>query len=221
MTDDTGDDLHRLVLRDLLAEIARRQSTAEMSYKSLSRKARREVLLAEYVCRTKDCLLLHVWNTTEGLCYYRPRFRLSPEATEAGSVESARQSRTSDGYRKWLPRWGSLNDLLAFCDDDPYLGADVNCDHFRGIITGRRLAFDIEGVTPGNPAGTIKLPDVDTPGSGSSKCSTVLTGNVVSAKGTPGRGTPKPSFPLAAESAKAFPHAQKHTSSQSSRAATP
>lgn len=180
MTDDTGDDgvqfpilsdrelkdLHRTVLGDALNDIARRQFTAETSYKSLSRKARREVLLAEYVCRTKDCLLLHVWNTTEGLCYYQPRFRLSSEATESGSVESARQSRTSDGYRKWLPRWGSLNDLLAFCGDDPGLGADVNCDHFRGLITGRRLAYDVEGVTPGNPAKPIKLPDVDTPGSG-------------------------------------------------------
>jgi hypothetical protein len=165
LSDSELKDLHRAVLGDALKEIARRQSIAEASYKSLSRKARGEVLLAEYVCGAKDCLLLHVWNTTEGLCYYQPRFRLSPEATESGSVESARQSRTSDGYRKWLPRWGSLTDLLSFCGDDPGLGADVNCDHFRGLITGRRLAFDIDGVTPGNPAEPIKLPDADTPSS--------------------------------------------------------
>jgi hypothetical protein len=151
-------------VRERRADVAQRQSAAEASYKSLPRKARQEVLLGEYVCRTNGCLLLHVWNTTDGPCYYQPRFRLSREATETGSVESARRTRTSDGYRKWMPRWGSLDDLLGFCGDDPDLGADINCDHFRGVLTGIRLAREIGGVTPGNPPDPIKLPDADTPG---------------------------------------------------------
>jgi hypothetical protein len=163
LSDQQLGDLHRMVIGDRLNEQARRQSAAEVSYSTLSRRARQQVLVAEYVCGAKDCLLLHVWNTTEGLCYYQPRFRLSSQATKSGSVESARRTRTSDGYRKWLPRWGSLNDLLSFCGDDPGLGADVNCDHFRGLITGRRLAFDIDGVSPGHPSSPIKLPGTDTP----------------------------------------------------------
>jgi hypothetical protein len=132
-------------------------------YKAMSRRTRSGVLIVEYSCRPKGCLLLHVWNTPCGRFYYQPRYRLSREATQAETSESARGKRTSDGDHKWLPRAGSFDALLNFCGDEPDLGLDLNCDHGRLKVIGRRLAADIRGKTPGKPGSSFRLPDDDTP----------------------------------------------------------
>ena len=120
MTDPTADDgvefpvlsaeelrdLNHIVLHGPKEVSARRQAAARASYEAMTPTARKQVLLAEYRCRTKKrCLLLHVWQTPQGRCYYHPRYDLSPEVNQATSVEAARKKRTSDGGGKWLPRW--------------------------------------------------------------------------------------------------------------------
>jgi hypothetical protein len=163
LSEEELNDLNRLVLFDPQGETTPLQDFAETNYKAMTRKERRQVLLAEYSCRTRGCLLLHVWNTPQGRCYYQPRYALSPEVNKAESVEAARQKRTSDGNHKWMARWGSLDELLEFCGEEPDLGIDLNCDHVRERITGRRLGAAVDGVTPGSPGDPILLPDDDTP----------------------------------------------------------
>ena len=159
MSDHELKDLYRTVLGDPLNDIARQQNAALASYEALSqRKALRQVLLAEYRCRAKrGCLLLHVWQTPTARFYYQPRYELSPEVTEATSVESARLKHTSDGHTKWLPRAGSFDELIHF------QGKDLYCDHYRIVIPGERLAADVDGVTPGSRRRPILLSDDDTP----------------------------------------------------------
>lgn len=123
------------------------------SYQAMTAKARRQVLLAEYRCRTKGCLLLHVWQSPHGRYWYTPPYDLSPQVTQDETVESARAKRTADGYRKWLPRAGSFDELLDFFDGAPESGGlTLTCDHVRETVTVGRLAADAGGATPGAPA---------------------------------------------------------------------
>src|SRR6476620_9241865 len=107
-------------------------------YGAMTRKALKEVLIAEYRCRAQGCVLLHVWNAKHGRCYYHPRYPLAPQAIEEESTESARQQRMSGG--KWVERAGSFDKLMDDCGDSAYSGTHLNCAHLKAHITGRRLA---------------------------------------------------------------------------------
>jgi hypothetical protein len=144
------------------------------AYQAMTAKARKQVLLAEYRCRRKGCLLVHIWSTKGRRYYYLPRYRLTAAVAEAETIESARKKNTEDGYRKWRARAASLDNLFDFIDSDSddvrdenrrTIGLPVNCEHVRGAITCRRLAADIDGVRPGAPRIAIFLPDEadDTP----------------------------------------------------------
>ena len=89
-----------------------------------------------------------------------------PRRLDRLGVESARQKSTSDGYRKWIDKAGSLDQLLAFCANESETdseervvtsysdegGLTVNCDHnIRTTITATELAASIQNVTPGAP----------------------------------------------------------------------
>lgn len=138
------------------------RETVLAAYKAKTRKALNQVLIAEYRCRTSRCLLMHVWRNAElGRCYYQPRYALAPKVAQEESVESARRKRMSG--KKWAERAGSFDALLDFCGDEPDLGTHLNCAHVKIRITGRRLAFDTDGVTAGSPGDVIFLPDDDTP----------------------------------------------------------
>jgi hypothetical protein len=121
-------------------------------YKAMTAKERRQVLLIEYRCKTKGCLLLHAWQQPEGRFWYLPGYDLSPEVVESETAESARQKRTVDGYRKWIERAASLDHLLDFFSEAPDTGGlSLTCDHVRQVITTTELATDLEGTRPGTP----------------------------------------------------------------------
>lgn len=125
------------------------------AYRAMSVKDRRSVLLAEYRCRER-CLLLHIWQTPNGRFYYQPAYRLSPTVAEAETVQSARDKRTTDGYRRWRERAGSLDDLLDFvAPGGPPVGLTLTCDHLREMVRAENLLRD--GVRPGEPM-TVRLP---------------------------------------------------------------
>lgn len=134
-------------------------------YEAASRRDIARVALSEYRC-PRGCLLLHVWNSPQGRLWYRPRYKLSPERTEADTVESARKKRTQDGYRAWQSSGGDFDELLDFFDFDPASGGlSVNCDHVRNVqIRCDRLAADADAATPGKPTRHTLSHD-DTPGS--------------------------------------------------------
>jgi hypothetical protein len=140
-------------------------------YQAMTPKALRQVLLAEYRCRTKGCLLLHVWQTPHGRYWYLPPYDLSPEVTEAETVETARRKRTDDGYRKWKARGGSFDDLLESAREAPNYshGLTVQCDHHvRGEIPAAELAARVNGATPGTPAKVFVPGDTPKRGAGTS-----------------------------------------------------
>jgi hypothetical protein len=151
--------------------------TGELAdYQAMTPKALKQVLVAEYRCREKGCLLLHVWQTPRGRYWYRPPYNLSPQVAESQTVESARRKRTSDGFRNWNPSAGSFDGLLDSLAYETELedgttvmyfspqernGLSVTCDHVRDTLTAERLAAIVRGVTPGSP-GKAFLP-ADTP----------------------------------------------------------
>jgi hypothetical protein len=123
------------------------------SYQAMNAAARRQVLLCEYRCRVKGCLLLHVWQSPHGRYWYTPPYVLSAQVTHDETAESARVKRTCDGYRRWLSRAGSFDELVDFFDGVPAAGGiSVTCDHVRHTLTIGRLAADVGGATPGSPA---------------------------------------------------------------------
>jgi hypothetical protein len=105
------------------------------AYLAMTPNARKQVLLAEYRCAIKRCLLMHIWQTPHGRCFYLPPYRLSPDMTETRTVESARLKRTEDGYRLWRARAGSLDELVEFFQWNPGRGGlPVNCGHVRATV---------------------------------------------------------------------------------------
>lgn len=132
-------------------------------YQSLPPTILRRALLAEYRCRVKGCLLLHVWQTSQGRFWYSPRYKLSPRLTESDTTESARQKRTDEKGR-WLPRAGSLDQLLDFFANESETdsgevvvtsysdegGLPLNCEHVRSTVGAAALAQTLTAV-PGAP----------------------------------------------------------------------
>ena len=135
-------------------------------YQAMDNNALRQVLLAEYRCRTKKqepCLLLHVWQAPQGRFWYTPRYKLSARLTKSDTAESAREKRTDDGGR-WLPRAGSLDDLLEFFANESETetgelvvtsysdegGLPVTCKHFRSTVGVAALA-EAAATVPGQP----------------------------------------------------------------------
>lgn len=132
-------------------------------YQALDAKIRRNALLAEYRCRVKGCLLLHVWQTSQGRFWYTPRYKLSPELTESDTTESARDKRTDEDGR-WIPRADSLDRLLAFFADESETetgelvvtsysdegGLPLNCEHVRSTVGVAALA-EAAAAVPGQP----------------------------------------------------------------------
>ena len=149
--------------RNWLPESGKAVSDALADYQSMTTAVRRQVLLAEYRCRTKGCLLLHVWQTPQGRFWYTPRYKLSPQLTESDTTESARDKRTDDGGR-WLPRADSLDRLLAFFANESETetgelvvtsysnegGLPLNCEHVRSTVDVAALA-EAATAAPGQP----------------------------------------------------------------------
>ncbi|BDX30933.1 hypothetical protein TUM20985_14800 [Mycobacterium antarcticum] len=159
-------------IRDEVIARSRIEQVVLDDYERMTKKARKEVMLAEYRHRhsTKGCLLLHVWQTPRGRCYYQPPYDLPPAVAEAESADVARQARTTDGYSKWVARAGSFDQLLETLGDEILVeGAqgpwfELRCDHVRIFVSGKVLRHNINGAKPGSPARAF-LPE-DTPQQG-------------------------------------------------------
>jgi len=134
-------------LADLLARRAERTDLLLAAFDAADSKVRRRVLLAEYRCRQRRCMLLLVWQSPGARLVRLPAYRLSPVRNEAESVASARRKRTTDGERRWRPRVLVLEELAGF----PEAGLDLNCDHVRAVVPVPDLLADVERASPGTP----------------------------------------------------------------------
>ena len=77
-----------------------------------------------YRCATHRCLLLDVFNTPAGPAIYFPLARRSPERN-ATTAPAARETRTTDGDRRWVEH----ADLLDFYHQGEDYEFKVSCDH--------------------------------------------------------------------------------------------
>lgn len=115
----------------------------------------KDSLLAEYRCRKKGCLLLHVWQSPNGPEFFAPAAEISDQYTTAGQLDWPAFNRF--GPDKTGDRAGRL--------DDPVIARQwlwLMCDHLVGPIWTSDLRRDVEGRAPGKPV-RINLPR-DTPG---------------------------------------------------------
>jgi hypothetical protein len=122
------------------------------AYQSMTPDTLKRVLLAEYRCATKRCLLMHIWQAPHGRYFYLPPYRLSPDVTQTQTAESARLKRTKDGHRLWQAQAGSLDELVEFFAYTPGVGGlPVNCEHVRDSVPVEQLAAVVAAAKPGRP----------------------------------------------------------------------
>lgn len=87
--------------------------------------------LVVYRCNVADskCVLLCVLNIDGQRFGYKPAVKRSTELNELNSVPAARETKTSDGERRWLPYVFPMSAaggwLLAECN---HVHARVDCD---------------------------------------------------------------------------------------------
>ncbi|MGI8445963.1 MAG: hypothetical protein ACR2MP_02010 [Streptosporangiaceae bacterium] len=137
-------------MTDLAAHLLHRQqrdTALTAAYESIDRAVLRGCLLVEYRCNNTGCLLLHVWRSPLGVCYYLPRYTLSP-VKAAATAESARAKRTRDGYRKWTGRASVLDDLRGW---GATAGLQMQCDHADITHTAEELLAIADAALPGKP----------------------------------------------------------------------
>lgn len=124
----------------LIADMDSRQRSALSAYRKLAdERAISRARLLSYRC-TRGCLLLDVFETTEGPALYWPRHRRSPGANAQTSPE-ARATRTLDGDRNWIDR-AELVSVMRHFD------AELNCDHVRSeLVAGAAISEQLRLVS--------------------------------------------------------------------------
>jgi hypothetical protein len=116
----------------------------------------KNVMLAEYRCRKKGCLMLRIWQTPNGPEFFAPPAGLPDWYATAGQLHWPNFDQNDPGG-KTGPRAGLLSNPTF---DGLWLW--LLCDHLRGVLWTSDIRRDFEGRTPGKPV-RINLPR-DTPG---------------------------------------------------------
>lgn len=120
----------------------------------------KDVLVAEYRCRTKGCLLLHVWQSPNGLEFYAPAARVSNRYTSASQWHWLGLNRSKDN--KTGDRAGRLDDL-ARLQAGGWLW--LLCEHVKESLWVRDIRRVTADVQPGRPVQVfLPLAAGDTPG---------------------------------------------------------
>lgn len=103
-------------------------------------------LLAEYRCRTKGCLLLHMWQAPNGIEFFAPAARVSEQYTSAGQLHWLGFNRDVDD--KTGDRAGRIDDV-AELQAGGWLW--LLCDHVKEAVWVRDIRRDIASAEPGKP----------------------------------------------------------------------
>lgn len=107
-------------------------------------------LLAEYRCRTKGCLLLHVWQSPNGLEFFAPAARVSDQYTSAGQWHWLGMNRRADN--KTGDRAGRIDDL-ARLQAGGWLW--LLCEHAKEVLWTREIRADTAAARPGRAVKVI------------------------------------------------------------------
>lgn len=115
-------------------------------------------LLAEYRCRKRGCLLLHVWQAPKGLEFFAPAARISDQFISAGQWHWLGFNREDE--KKTGDRAGSLEEVSAVLQEGGWLW--LLCEHVQESVWVSEIRRDAGGGHPGQPA-AIFMPRSDTP----------------------------------------------------------
>jgi len=119
-----------------------------------------DALLVEYRCRTKGCLLLHVWQAPKGLEFFAPAARISDQFISAGQWHWLGLNR--EGERKTGDRAGSLDEVAARLQAGGWLW--LLCEHVKESVWVSDIRRDAAGGSPGQPVRIFIPRDDDTAG---------------------------------------------------------
>ncbi|HRD10507.1 MAG TPA: hypothetical protein PLI79_01465 [Mycobacterium sp.] len=107
----------------------------------------KDVLLAEYRCRKRGCLLLHVWQSPNGLEFFAPASSVSGRFTSAGQWHWLGMNRSRDN--KTGDRAGRIDDLAEMLQAGGWLW--LLCEHVKVALWVKDIRADAAGGKPGEP----------------------------------------------------------------------
>lgn len=134
-----------------------RQRLVAAAYQKVDRKQLKQLLLVDIRCKSRGCLLLHVWRAPLGVCFYKPPHKLSTRRNQAASNESGRKANTVDGDNHWRGYGGVLDDLRGW---GPQCSMPVQCDHVDRALPAEDLLDLADNAAPGRPA-TLRIQGSD------------------------------------------------------------
>lgn len=117
-------------------------------HEAMSNGQRRRLLLVEYHCAAKNCLLLRIWQSPHGPAFFRPAYTLTPERNLARSNEAGRANNTSDGFNRWkesAARWVSATGVKD------QMGWTMNCRHVDAHVRVAEIDKDLAAAIAGQP----------------------------------------------------------------------
>lgn len=143
-----------------LAALDARREDVTRQYGAMTDSQRRRLLLVEYHCAARGCLLLRVWASTHGAAFYRPAYILTAERNLATSNEAGRAANTTDGFNRWKDGCDVWPSAFA---NDPGAAWSLNCRHVAATVPMSDIDRDITGATPGKPArrSVLSVSDAD------------------------------------------------------------
>lgn len=137
-------------LRYLIADDADQKAFLWSAYRKATPKQRRSVLLVEYRCKVRGCVLLTCWRSPMGRLVHLPGYKLSPE-------RNAETVRYGQADRHWDESLVNLDALPVFADSGRYSsGLPLTCDHYSHSVRTVDLLDDAARAQPGNPTRAVK-----------------------------------------------------------------
>lgn len=133
--------------REYMAERRLQRESVAQQHADLTVSQRRRLLLVEYHCAQRGCLLLRVWASPYGPAFHKPPYVLSAERNLASSNADGRANNTTDGFN----RWKGATDVWVDVKEDPRFGWSLNCRHVAVTVSAADIQTDIETASPGEP----------------------------------------------------------------------
>lgn len=134
----------------MIRQSGERDEAIAAAYLAIPKRRLRQVLLVEYRCYAgAGCLLLHIWQSPQGILFYKQGAKLSSTRNAAMSNESGRRRNTVDGDRDWRGYGGVLDDLRSWADTA--VGLPLQCAHVDTYAPAAAVLRDTDQSRPGNP----------------------------------------------------------------------
>lgn len=135
-------------LGQLLAHHQQLVTLMTKEHDGMTDKQLRRCLLVEYRCARRNCLLLRIFNSSNGPAVHRPSYTLTQERNMHRSSASGREHNTSDGFNHWRSSTG------PWIPADN-LGSDASWSlHCRHVDVSIRWADVDQDVTSASNAGS-------------------------------------------------------------------